>query len=475
MTIMQTLSLPRASAESQGISSSAIVSFLDAVEHAELGLHSFMLVRHGSVVAEGWWAPYSASEPHMLASLSKSFVSTAAGMAIEEGFFNIDDTVLKFFPDEAPAEISTNLAAMKVVHLLTMATGHDTEPDKDAVPDRPWVATFLAHPVKHAPGSHFLYNSLGTYTISAIIQKTTGKTVNDYLRPRLFEPLGIGDTVWEQSPQGIDAGGWGLYLRTEDIAKFGPLYLQKGEWCGKRLIAEEWIAQATSRQISNGSGSQNDWNQGYGYQFWRCRPGCYRGDGYAGQFSIVVPDQDAVVAITAGSHDIGAIMEQVWKTLLPAMKPSPLEPNRVAAERLAAYCRGLEITTPAGNAYTSMADHISGRRYILDENERGYKCVEFRIDASGSGAVTFVDKTDEQTIAFGGEGWKLSHARWIEQTPRNFGGRACWTQPDALSLTIVATEAPWVRELTARFKGDAIDLRLSCKIGETVDFSGRTS
>ena len=155
-------------------------------------------------------------------------------MAIAEGKLSLDDEVLKFFPDDAPAEPSGNLKAMRVSDLLRMSTGHQAEPPRTA--EQPWAKTFLAQPVPFKPGTHFLYNTSATYMLSAIVQKATGKTVLDYLRPRLFEPLGIEKPTWETSPQGISTGGYGLSIRTEDIARFGQLYLQKGKWQGKQLV-----------------------------------------------------------------------------------------------------------------------------------------------------------------------------------------------------------------------------------------------
>ena len=283
-------------------------------------MNSFMLVRHGHVVAEGWWAPYGPDAPHSLYSLSKSFTSTAVGLAIAEGKLSVDDEVLKFFPEDAPAEPGSNLKAMRVSDLLRMSTGHQVEPQRP--PDKAWTKTFLAQPVPFKPGTHFLYNTSATYMLSAIVQKATGMTVLDYLRPRLFDPLGIEHPTWETSPQGISTGGFGLSIRTEDIARFGQLYLQKGKWNGKQLVPAAWVEAATARQTSNGSNPKSDWDQGYGYQFWRCRHGAYRGDGAFGQFCIVMPEQDAVIAITSGVKDMQAVLNLVWDKLLPAMKPA---------------------------------------------------------------------------------------------------------------------------------------------------------
>ncbi|MHA3772210.1 serine hydrolase domain-containing protein [Verrucomicrobiota bacterium sgz303538] len=317
--------LPRSTPEAQGVSSAAIRAYVEAADKQVDTMHSFMLVRHGQVVAEGWWKPEAADKPHVLHSLSKSFTSTAVGMAVAEGKMSIDDPVLKFFPEDAPVDPSPKLQAMRVRDLLTMSTGHEVE--AKFTPNEPWVRTFLAHPVPHKPGTHFQYNTPATHMLSAIVKKVTGETVLDYLKPRLFEPLGIDDPEWGSSTQGNTFGGWGLKIRTEDIAKFGQLYLQKGQWKGRQLVPKEWVEQATAKQVSNGSDPTKDWDQGYGFQFWRCRFGAYRGDGAHGQFCVVLPEQDAVVAITANTRDMQAELNLVWQYLLPAFHHMPLPEN----------------------------------------------------------------------------------------------------------------------------------------------------
>ncbi len=289
-------------------------------------MHSFMLVRHGRVIAEGWWKPEAAEKPHVMHSLSKSFTSTAVGLAVAEGKLSVDDLVLKFFPESAPAEPAEKLKAMRVRDLLTMTSGHETEVKYST--NAPWVETFLAHPVPHKPGTHFRYNTPGSYMLSAIVQKVTGQTVLEYLRPRLFEPLGIENPEWGSSPQGVSFGGWGLKIRTEDIAKFGQLYLQKGKWNSRQIVPQDWVELATTKQVSNGSDPTKDWDQGYGFQFWRCRHNAFRGDGANGQFCIVLPDQDAVVAITADTRDMQAELNVVWDKLLPAFHDKRLRADR---------------------------------------------------------------------------------------------------------------------------------------------------
>ncbi len=326
--------LPRSTPEAQGITSAGMRAFVEAADQQIHSMHSIIVVRHGRVVAEGWWKPNSAETPHILNSLSKSFNSTAVGLAISEGKLSLDDEVWKFFPEDVPLEPSTNLKSMRVRDLLSMSTGHENEPQFTQAKGMPWTKFFLAHPVAHRPGTHFLYDTPAAYMLSAIVQKVTGQTVCDYLRPRLFEPLGIENPKWEMSPEGVNLGGWGLYVRTEDIAKFGQLYLQKGQWHGKQLVPASWIASATTRQTSNGSNPASDWEQGYGYQFWRCRHGVYRGDGAGGQFCIVMPELDTVVAITADTPDMQGVLNLVWDKLLPAIRPARLPRNREEQSRL---------------------------------------------------------------------------------------------------------------------------------------------
>ncbi|MEZ0265191.1 MAG: serine hydrolase domain-containing protein, partial [Phycisphaerae bacterium] len=319
----------------------AVRAFVEAADAKIDTLHGFVLMRHGHVIAEGWWKPQAADTKHVMHSLSKSFTSTAVGLAIADGKLDLFDPVLKFFPDDAPANPSANLKKMRVRDLLTMSAGFQTEPKLTA--DEPWTKTFLNHPVDFKPGTHFMYSSASTYMCSAIVQKVTGQTVLDYLRPRLFEPLGIADPEWAMSPQGITTGGWGLKLRTEDVAKLGQLYLQKGQWNGKQLVPAAWVEQATARQTSNGSDPTKDWDQGYGFQFWRCRFGAYRGDGAHGQICLVMPEQDAVLAITANCGDMQGEMNVIWDTLLAGFGKAPLPENSDEQAKLKAAIDKLAI------------------------------------------------------------------------------------------------------------------------------------
>src|SRR5450755_988725 len=297
-------SLPRSIPETEGVSSAGISRFLDAANKSRNELHSFMFLRHGKVIAEGWWDPYKPDLVHSIYSLSKTFTSTAVGFAVSENKLKLTDKVISFFPNDLPDTIPPFLAGLTVRDVLIMSIGQDPDPTYNlASKYRNWERAFLATPIVHKPGTVFLYNSLGTFMLSAIVQKVTGQRVVDYLRPRLFDPLDITGMDWEETLLGVNTGGWGLRLKTEDMAKVGQLYLQKGGWNGNQIIPATWIEEATTEKIiqhpefTQSERDTSDWVQGYGYQIWLCRHQAYRGDGAYGQFIIVLPNQDAVIAI----------------------------------------------------------------------------------------------------------------------------------------------------------------------------------
>ena len=475
--LAQAASLPRSTPEQEGISSSAILDFVQTAEREVDALHSFMLVRHGHVVAAGWWGPYDAQTPHVLYSLSKSFTSTAVGLAIAEGKLSLDDPVLKFFPDDAPANPSANLKSMRVRDLLRMQAGHQAEAPLfsgatgSVATDEPWTKIFLAQPVPFKPGTHFLYNTPGTYMLSAIVEKVTGQTVRDYLRPRLFEPLGFEDApTWVASPQGISAGGYGLLVRTEDIAHFGQLYLQKGQWKGdpllpaKQLIPATWVEQATALQTSNGSNPKSDWDQGYGFQFWRCRHGAFRGDGAFGQYCLVMPEQDAVLAITGGMGNMQRPLDLVWDKLLPAMKPESLPDDAAAQAALDSKLKELVMRMPEGKDLSPLAAKVTGRRYEFPANPRGIQTVWFYFK-SGPPVLTVRSAAGEARTPIGLSRWVkgpggftngIDHFLGMPPAPLLTAAAGAWSADDTFVSRIVAYQTPFNTTMTFHFDGDRL-------------------
>ncbi|MCZ8516921.1 serine hydrolase [Paenibacillus filicis] len=456
--------LPRSVPEAQGISSTAIADFLKAVHKQQtMELHSFMLVRHGHVAAEGWWSPYAADLPHAMYSLSKSFTSTAIGLAVGEGLLTLDDRVVSFFPVEAPREVSPNLSAMQIRHLLMMGTGHSEEPRMREHPRGNWVEAFLHAPVEHEPGTHFVYNSAATYMLSAILQKVSGEKLLDYLQPRLMQPLDIIGATWEACPMGIHFGGWGLNITTEDIAKFGQLYLQKGVWNGRRILSEAWVEEATSKQISNNN-NNTDWAQGYGYQFWRCRHGAYRGDGYLGQFCIVMPEQDAVVAFTSGTSDMQAVLNLVWELLLPAMQPGSLPANDEAASALKAQLEGLAMNLPREQHDSPREQTISGKVFKLDDNGEGWNTFSIRFN-NDEAAVVIQNNDGEHAIRCGRGVWVNGASSIRQGIERRIASSFTWRDPDTLELTFRIVETPFGYSVVCRMEDEGIVLGIKQNVG----------
>lgn len=362
--------LKRTTPSEAGVSAAAVSRMLDLWSERGCEIHSFMLLRHGMVAAEGWWKPYAPEYTHMLYSLSKSFTSAGAVFAVREGYFGYDDTVASFFPEYAPRCV--NMRMMKVRHLLSMCTGHSPNADfifGEADP----VKAFIESDVPREPGSFFSYNTGATFMVSAIITKTTGLRLIDFLRPRLLDPLGIEGVSWD-GKNGIDFGGFGFNVHTEDIARFGQMLLAGGEYAGERIFTPEEVHEMTTRRINNWSGTahpclddavaddlpedarNNDWCQGYGRQFWRCVPeGVYRGDGMYGQYCIVMPKQDAVMAITSGVSNMQAVLDGIWTGLLPRID-DPSAPEDDAA--LAARCAALELTYSKGRGSAASGEAV---------------------------------------------------------------------------------------------------------------------
>jgi CubicO group peptidase (beta-lactamase class C family) len=455
-------SLPRSTPETQGLSAAALDSFLAALDASEQEIQTLMLVRHGHVVLEEEWSPYRLQDRHLLFSVSKSFTSMGIGLLVEAGLLSLDDKVVSFFDDEElPDKISDNLAAMRIRHLLTMTTGHSQDTIEALSRDRRMVRIFLGLDVDHQPGTVFVYNSGATYMLSAILQKLTGETLLDYLRPRLFEPLGATEATWEISKEGITKGGWGLSLNTDSLAGFGHLLLQRGQWEGQQLIPASWIDAATSRQVPNDTEENPDWHQGYGFQFWRGRHNTYRGDGAFGQYCLILPEHDTALIMTSASPDMQATLDVVWEHLLPALEGKPGDGT--------ARPEKLEIPAPAGPAPSG-----DGRTYRFDRNHAALSAV--RLDPDGTGTFTFeVGPDHETTVPVGSTqevvcapgGWQELRDE-LQDPPQRLLTNAS-ADGDAFVATFRYLETPYVATLTCRPDGDSlmVDVKFNLSFGPT--------
>ena len=319
----------------------AMTSYFQAVKDCGEDLHSIMVIQHGKVLAERFFVPDTA---HVLHSVSKTFTSTAVGFAISDGLLSLDDKIVDLFPESVPEGASDTLKRVTIRNLLTMNSGHGTDPTYSIRSgEGDWVKGFMEWPLQYEPGTCYCYNSLGTYVLSAAVQKVTGQKVVDYLDSRLWQPLGIEKPFWLESPAGINTGGWGLFLKTEDLAKMGLCILNGGKFNKKQVIPAEWVKEMSANQVpcvnagmngrilqeiqanpdhpayKNFLPENNDWVQGYGYQMWRCRHNAFRADGANGQYIIIIPEKDAVVVTTAHIPNMGQELNLIWDHILPAL------------------------------------------------------------------------------------------------------------------------------------------------------------
>ncbi|MET0771881.1 MAG: serine hydrolase [Candidatus Limnocylindrales bacterium] len=464
--------LPRATPESQGVASSALVGFVDALDRLE-HVHSVMVLRKGNVIAEGWWAPYRSGQRHALFSIGKSFTSTAIGLLVEEGRLSLEDVVADLLPDDAPGTVDDRLAGLRVRHLLSMSTGQARDGLEEAVGAGGWARRILDVPVTHEPGARFMYQTGATYLLAAIATRITGERLLDHLTPRLLAPLGIEGATWEQSPDGIDVGGFGLAMTTEDVAAFGQLLLERGCWNGRQLVPSGWIDTATATHVSNGDPAfPSDWTQGYGFQLWRGRHGTFRADGAFGQLCVVLPERKTVVVVTAGLPDMQAELDVLWDTLLPALaNDGPIAPDPDGTARLRARLTSLRLPVPEGAPVSPRSGAIREQRYRID----GGGTVGLSIGAAGDRVELdlALPGLDARIVCGAGtwlQGGRASsdHIRTgTDRDPSPLAGAFAWKLDDWLEIRAWAVDTAIGWDIDLCFDGDRMDLELRQNVAFT--------
>lgn len=470
--------LPRGTPEEEGVASGDIVKFLDAAAGSPYEFHSLMILRHGKVISEGWWAPYRADLRHWMYSVSKSFTSTAVGFAVTENRLTLDRNVISFFPMDRPDSLSPYLSQLTVRNLLCMAVGMDPEPSASIrAIDGNWVRAILSVPIVNRPGTKFLYNSLATYLLSAILQNVTGERVIDYLTPRLFAPLGITGMAWDVDPRGINTGGWGLRVKTEDMAKLGQLYLQKGAWNGKQILPASWVEEATTAKIDQAPGApqskkdSSDWMQGYCYQFWRCRHNAFRADGAYGQYIVVMPAEDAVVVITAESFDLQGELNLVWNYLLPAFRSGPLPADTSGDGILRRRLSALALPLAKTGVLPAIRANAGGLSFSLDTNSAHLRAISLSFHGDTC-RLAIGGETGIDSCIFGRGGWLEGSTRRRVPSPllsrvdkvgdqKNLTmGSWGWKDERTVELILRYIESPHSETITCRFDGPNVTVSI---------------
>ena len=499
--------LLRCAPEAAGVKSAALQRFFEAVngEQDTVAAHGAMILRRGKVIAEGAWAPYRLDVPHMLYSMSKSFLGTAIGIAVDEGILSLDEKLVDIFPDLVTPNHAKLIRSMTVRHLLTMSTGSRFN-EMGTLLDGNWQKMFLESVPKFEPGTAFDYNSLNTYMLSAVLCRKTGQSVTQYLKPRLFEPLSIERFTWETCPMGIEKGGWGLSLTMEDAAKLGQLYLNRGMWEGKRIFSEAWAEAATKKQIDTPKGEMK---HGYGYQIWVSdAEGGFQFNGAFGQYVIVSPKHDALAVIFSGSANLfaqGTLTEHLH-TLFSSFADDPLPEDHEAEAALRTYCRSLlfspslkgDLASDAA-VFARMAAYLDHKEYRFRPNAGGIlpqtlQSVHgnftggadlLRFERREYGMDVYLYEGDERNrIAVNADG-SLRYGRIaVRGEWHKTGSRALWKEEDdgfSLALLVSLTETPNARILYIRVRQSGITVtfdelpelsRVTAMLFELVGISG---
>lgn len=359
--------LPRSVPSAEGMDAEAVSALLDRLAERSVECHSMMVVRNGRVVAEGWWAPYCRDRPQLLYSLTKSFISIAVGLAVADGLLSLDDRVADVLGDHVTGDVLPRAQQLTIHYLLTMTTGHraDTLAEAWALEPADLVKGFLRVPAQDLAGTRHAYNNPASFVLARMVERVTGRSIPDLLDDRLFGPMGVERPEWDRVASGATFGFHGLHLTTEAVAAFGEMLLRHGRWHGRQLVASEWVKLATRRHVQtvqSDDGSRTaDWLQGYGYHFWMSRHG-YRADGAMGQYCLVVPEHDLVIAMTAATTDMQVPLDAVWDCLLPGLsRAGSHEDDQALAERM----RSLSLPRVTGNpgpgrAATAVIDASAG-------------------------------------------------------------------------------------------------------------------
>lgn len=367
--------LPRCTPEAVGIASEAVEHLLDALEATGTEMHGLMISRFGKVCAEGWWAPYSNRLVHGDQSLTKTYTITALGLLHDEGKLDLEEKLVDIFPQYLPETPSENLKAMTVRNLMSFGSGVNR---MISIAETDWLKQFFALPVVHKPGTAYFYSGVCTAVGGAIVRERTGLGLIDYMKPRVFDHIGIDadriKTIY--TGDGLEYGGGGFFTTTEDNLRLMMLYLNHGVWNGKRILSEEWCREICRKQIetaseASGNPGVTDNFMGYGLQCWMCKPaGVYRADGAMGQFSIVIPYLDMVIAIneTANQNKLQhqKVLDAIWEEFLPRITAHYLPENQAAAQKLQNRLCRLTLPRPIYNMESKL--ELSGKTYQMEQN-----------------------------------------------------------------------------------------------------------
>jgi CubicO group peptidase (beta-lactamase class C family) len=380
--------------EEQGFDSARLANALLTIRERNILVHSLLLIRHGYAFVDATFYPYDGTTPHDVASVTKSITTTLIGIAADQGKLKLDQPLVSFFRDRTIANRDARKERITVRHLTNMASGLDCTPERDeatlkemwTAPD--WVQFVLDRPVRWEPGTQFVYCSPGSHLLSAILQQATGMTALEFARQNLFEPLGIRDVIWPADPQGVTRGWGDIRLLPADMAKIGFLWRNRGVWDGRPIVSRRWVEDSVKPWIKTHGDDH------YGYGWWiataqeKGEYDSYRADGRGGQYTIVVPSLDLIIATTGGGFGIDEIAPLLVQAIGDTSKPLPANPDGVTALKSAVVAVAQPPHPSPVPPLPLTARKLSGRALVFGPNPFGWKVLRFEFNDS---AIAMVD------------------------------------------------------------------------------------
>lgn len=386
------------SPESVGICSQAVLNFLQRIDAERINMHGFLLVGRNQMAAEGYWAPWTADRKHRMYSVSKSFVSLAVGMMIDDGKLTLEDPVAEYFPEKLPKEIHPWLAASTVRDLLTMSTPHSTTSYTRDDPD--WVWTFFNKAPSHPPGTIFSYDTAATVVLTALVERRSGLPLLDYMRPRFLNRIGFSSDAWcIRTPEGVSWGGSGVICTLRDLARVALACMNQGMWGDERVLPQQYLADATSKQVDNTIRG----NCGYGYQIWRDEENGFSFRGMGSQYAICYPDREflfACISDTQGAPAGSPIPAVMREEIYPHLSDAPLPENPDAHARLTDKIQGLAASPLPGSSTTRAASDVDGAWYALEDNPMGITRMRLSFEAD-QGTWEYKNGQGDNLLPFG--------------------------------------------------------------------------
>ncbi len=471
-----------ATPEAEGVSSSVLADLVDF--GAASDMDSLLVIRHGKLVAEAYYAPFRAGQPHLVNSVTKAVVATLVGIAVkEERIDRLDQPVVDLFFEREIARLDAAKKEITIETLLDSNSGLDwNEPLTDAPPEtmlqmarsRDWVGFVLDRPMAQPPGRAFNYDSGTWHLLSAILAKKTGMDTLAYARQALFAPLGIREAIWRQDPQGIRIGGFGLFLEPRDMAKIGYLYLNHGQWAGEQLLPPAWSEHVFHASVDMGFGAAPAFRYANG---WWTIPDrhAYMAVGFLRQLIIVLPEIDVVAVVTGRRHY--PFLPLIDRIVAAARSATPLPADAIGAARLAERVRdaAVEKATPVAPA-PPLAKAISGRLWRFEPNPSGLRSLKLdlataepRYDATIDGFARGPARRFAGPIGLDG----LFRVQEAETSVAAAKGR--WLSESEFEITSRLVTEGLVMTYRLAFRGNEVEVLFTSNQGFTARMHGTAS